>query len=132
MGEMKSRAFQLIDEASKSHGVTVAAMIGRERGEKVELARRMVWTSLRSSGMNYSEIGELFGRHHTTIIAGIKATQPADPEEKTIYIPEVYSESVKKWLTLKAKSSLAKARAELRIHKGSETRIKKITQEIIR
>lgn len=64
----------LLDTVCQARGVTREEVCGRRRTKNVASARQELWWHLRRSpGMSYGEIGLLFGRNHTTVMAGIRA-----------------------------------------------------------
>jgi chromosomal replication initiation ATPase DnaA len=54
------------------HGLTRHDVLGRAQTYKIYAARRECYRMLRDRGMHLERIGEIFGRHHTTILAGLK------------------------------------------------------------
>ena len=64
----------LLDTVCHARGVTREELCGRRRTKNVASARQELWWHLRRSpGMSYAEIGRLFGRNHTTVMAGVRA-----------------------------------------------------------
>lgn len=64
----------LLDEICLARRVTREEVCGRGRTKNVALARQELWARLRRHpGMSYEEIGRLFDRNRTTIMAGIRA-----------------------------------------------------------
>jgi hypothetical protein len=56
--------------------VTLELLAGRVRTASVARARVSVWRWLRSEGLSWPEIGQLFGRDHTTVMVQVKAVEP--------------------------------------------------------
>ena len=64
----------LLDSVCLSRRVTREEVCGRRRTKNVSLARQELWWHLRRfPGMSYDEIGRLFDRNRTTVMAGIRA-----------------------------------------------------------
>jgi chromosomal replication initiation ATPase DnaA len=47
-------------------------VLGRAQTYKIYAARRECYRMLRDRGMRLERIGDIFGRHHTTILEGLK------------------------------------------------------------
>lgn len=54
-----------------SPGVSVGDVCGRGRTKTVAATRRAIWIDMRDMGLSLTEIGRLFGRHHTSILQGV-------------------------------------------------------------
>jgi chromosomal replication initiation ATPase DnaA len=66
----------LVDEICKRRGVTRLQVCGRARTQAVARARHELWWRLRHdlhAHFSYEEIGRLFGRHHVTVLHGVRA-----------------------------------------------------------
>jgi hypothetical protein len=66
----------LVDDVCRRRRVTREDLCGRGRTKAVSLARHEVWWRLRhnpEAAYSFEEIGRLFGRHHATVIQGIRA-----------------------------------------------------------
>lgn len=72
-------ACQIMDEVSSAFGVSKADMIGASRLRTIAYARFEAWHRMRSqirvAGYEVSlpRIASWFGRHHTTVLAGLQA-----------------------------------------------------------
>jgi chromosomal replication initiation ATPase DnaA len=67
---------QLVEEVARRRGVLVEQLCGTERTLSISRARQEAWWRLRHHPERYYsffEIARLFGRHHTTIMAGVTA-----------------------------------------------------------
>lgn len=63
----------MLEEVARSHHVTQGEVVGRTRRLTPTKARHELWRRLRDEhGFSYPEIGSLFDRDHTTIMAGIR------------------------------------------------------------
>lgn len=68
----------LLDAVCQARGVTREELCGRGRTKNVAFARQELWWHLRRSpGMSFAEIGRLFDRNHTTVMAGIRSYERA-------------------------------------------------------
>jgi chromosomal replication initiation ATPase DnaA len=66
----------LVADVCRMRGVTLADLCGRVRARSVSYARQEVWWRLRTDPERYFsllEIARLFGRDHTTVLAGVAA-----------------------------------------------------------
>ena len=67
-------AMLIVGGVAKLYGITTAAMLGHSKTALLCRARNHAWHNLRTNmGMSYPEIGKLFGRHHTTVMPGVRA-----------------------------------------------------------
>ena len=67
---------ELLDDVCRHHHVTRDEICGRTRTRMVCNARHDLWRRLYhhdSFGFSYVEIGRMFGRHHTTVLHGIRS-----------------------------------------------------------
>lgn len=56
------------------HSVTVHELVSRNRERAPSWARQALWSFLYSLGhWSYPRLGHLFGRDHSTIVAGVRA-----------------------------------------------------------
>ncbi len=75
----------LVDDICKLRGVTIDELCGQGRSRAISHARQEVWWHIRhhpDRQYSYPEIARLFGRDHTTVMAGIHAhvcRTPAPP-----------------------------------------------------
>lgn len=58
----------MADAVAGRHGVPVSIILGPCRGEEIVAARRDLASCLYGSGLSYSRVARLLGRHHTTIM----------------------------------------------------------------
>lgn len=58
--------------AARAHGVRVEDLVGRARSRSVAVARGQLWTELHDAGASYPELGAVFGRDHTSVLAGVR------------------------------------------------------------
>jgi len=66
----------LVTEIAARHGVTIVQIFGKDRHDKIALARHHVWHALReldAREWSLPRLGAFFGRHHTTILQGISS-----------------------------------------------------------
>lgn len=67
---------ELLDIAARfarEHDVTVRELVGPSHQRACAWARQAMWNYLQGLGhWSYSRIGELFGRDHSTIMAGVR------------------------------------------------------------
>jgi chromosomal replication initiation ATPase DnaA len=49
------------------------SVLGHSRNANVAAARQLLYWLLRQDGLSYPKIGALVGRHHTTVIHGVRA-----------------------------------------------------------
>ncbi len=68
------------------HFLDVADIVGRDRHQSVNEARQLtMWLVRRCCRLSYPQLGTLFGRDHTTVLAGVNAIErrrAADTELK--------------------------------------------------
>jgi chromosomal replication initiation ATPase DnaA len=65
---------ELVEEVAARRGVLVSQVCGTARTLSVSRARHETWWRIRhhpERSYSFFEIGRLFGRHHTTIMAGV-------------------------------------------------------------
>jgi chromosomal replication initiation ATPase DnaA len=58
------------------------AVLGHSRNANVAAARQLLYWLLRQDGMSYPVIGALVGRHHTTVIHGVRAVNDGIKEQQ--------------------------------------------------
>jgi len=66
----------LVVDVCRTRGVKLDDLCGRARSRSVSRARQEVWWRLRTDPERYfslPEIARLFGRDHTTVLAGVAA-----------------------------------------------------------
>ena len=69
----ESTATRILRETATRHGMSVDAMKGHSREPRFAKARYEVMIALRDEGFSLTRIGRnLGGRHHTTILAGLR------------------------------------------------------------
>lgn len=61
-----------LERLARSHRVTLKAVYERRHSKSVVRARQAIWLWLHDLGKSHPEIGELFGRDHTTIIYAVR------------------------------------------------------------
>ena len=62
-------ARRLVRDLCRRSGVDPGAVLGRDRTIPVVLVRRRAIAAMSSAGMSLAEIGDVFGRHRTTVWA---------------------------------------------------------------
>lgn len=58
---------------AKMHDFTPDDLKGRNKSRPVAHARQAAMVAMRRAGFTLGQIGQTLGRHHTTVIAGIRA-----------------------------------------------------------
>jgi chromosomal replication initiation ATPase DnaA len=58
------------------------AVLGHSRAANVAAARQLLYWLLRQDGLSYPVIGALVGRHHTTVIHGVRAVNDGIAEQQ--------------------------------------------------
>jgi chromosomal replication initiation ATPase DnaA len=58
---------------AQAFNVDPDAVLGHSRAADVADARQLLYWLLRQDGHSYPHIGHMLGRHHTTIIHGVRA-----------------------------------------------------------
>lgn len=63
----------IVSRAASEHGVSVDAVMGRDRSRRATRARHSVWRRLRAFPfrMTVEAIGDLFGRDHSTVVVAL-------------------------------------------------------------
>lgn len=72
---IRSRGFgDLIEGIARVHHVTMLEIASKTHTPAPTRARHEAWRILREAPyrLSYPEIGRLFGRHHTTIMGGVR------------------------------------------------------------
>jgi len=70
----------MLDAICRARGVTRDELCGRRRTKSVALARHELWWQLRNHpdlSFSYQEIGQIFGRDHSSVLHGVRAYQRA-------------------------------------------------------
>jgi chromosomal replication initiation ATPase DnaA len=62
-----------LNYVAQAFNVDRGAVLGHSRAANVAAARQLLYWLLRQDGMSYPAIGALVGRHHTTIMHGVRA-----------------------------------------------------------
>lgn len=77
MGPAARRATirEIAEDVSKRTGVSVTNILGTKKLAGFAKARREVWAIAHRSGMSYPQIADTVGRHHTTILHGVRKAQ---------------------------------------------------------
>lgn len=66
----------IVREVAYEFGVAVEDLLGPGRRQPIAQARQYAYTRLRDeTPMTIERIGEVFDRHHTTVLYGIRATR---------------------------------------------------------
>ena len=81
----------LVRQIAASYHVTAEQIAGRQRTDLVAAARKHLWAELRSRGFSYSELGEMFGRDHTTILQGIRSHRKSRAQTRSFPVHEAAS-----------------------------------------
>jgi chromosomal replication initiation ATPase DnaA len=71
---------RVLDDVCRARHVTRAEVCGCRRTKAIVAARHEVWWRLRHHpelSFSYEEIGRLFGRDHTTVLAAVRAKERA-------------------------------------------------------
>jgi chromosomal replication initiation ATPase DnaA len=70
----KAPAREIVERVAQARGVTVRELYGSSRVGRVARARQAAMLALHQTGRySLSEIGRLLGRHHTSVMHGVKA-----------------------------------------------------------
>jgi len=74
MSELSPAVEDVINEVCEQFHVTREAVMSESRLKSVSKARQMIYARLRVAPFEFSttEIGNIMGRDHTTVIAGLK------------------------------------------------------------
>ena len=67
---------------AQAFNVDPQAVLGHSRASDVADARQLLYWLLRQDGHSYPHIGNLLGRHHTTIMHGVKAVENGIAEQQ--------------------------------------------------
>ena len=62
-----------IETAADVFHATAKEVLGRSRQAHIAKARQFAYCLCRKDGMTLQKIGEAFGRHHSTILYGIRS-----------------------------------------------------------
>jgi chromosomal replication initiation ATPase DnaA len=65
-------AHMLIAECARQHGCTVIDIYSLTRRPSIVAARHEAMWSARQLGLSYPEIGDIFGKDHTTVISAVR------------------------------------------------------------
>lgn len=63
----------LIEQRAQASRVPMEELLGLSLSRRVCSVRRAIWEELRGLDYSLDEIGRLFGRHHTTVLEGLRA-----------------------------------------------------------
>lgn len=66
------RVKMAVQLASEETGVSPAQIMGSGRTADVTAARQFAYAKARAFGLSYAEIGRAFGRHHTSVMHGVR------------------------------------------------------------
>lgn len=64
---------EIVGRVAKAHAVTVADLKGPSRDERIVHVRRLAMREARKQRYSLPEIGRALNRHHTTVLAGLRA-----------------------------------------------------------
>ena len=77
-----------IAKVCAKHGCTFAGLVGKCRARRISAPRQELMFRLRLDGWSLSEIGNLLGRHHGTVLHGIRrAEHRLSTYPRTVNIP---------------------------------------------
>lgn len=65
-----------VSDLARQHGATVDEVLAQDKTPRVSHARQAIWYALRhhpERRYSYPDIGRLFGRDHSTVLAGVRA-----------------------------------------------------------
>ncbi len=63
----------IVEETAAAHGVTVAEMMGPRRIRRIAHARQEAMATIYAeTKFSYPQVGEFFGRDHTTVIHAVR------------------------------------------------------------
>lgn len=65
----------LVEHAAKKTGVPVEEIQGNSRVRRIAWTRQSVYYAARMEGISLTEIGDFFGRDHTSVLHGIRAVK---------------------------------------------------------
>ncbi|MFV1644923.1 helix-turn-helix domain-containing protein [Phaeobacter sp. JH20_41] len=63
---------QVTETVAMAHKVLPSELRGPSRFDHFKIPRRKIWAELHDRGYSLEQIGQHFGRHHTTILSGIQ------------------------------------------------------------
>ena len=81
-----NRLKQILSEVSTETGIPAEKIVGKRRTAPVSQARRELYKRYRAEGLSYSEIGRQLGRHHSTIMYGVREMKSERGEIVTIIL----------------------------------------------
>lgn len=77
------------------HPVNLADVLGRRRTKAIAAARHEVWIDLHDgAGLSWPEVGELFGRDHTTVMAARSRSKV----QRRLVLEDRVAEEIAAWL----------------------------------
>lgn len=62
----------MLTQFCKLTGTSPADILGRSRKREIVDARHLYWLLLRNSGLTYQAIARMSGKHHATVINGVR------------------------------------------------------------
>lgn len=66
--------YDLVVSICKKYHVMISGVLGRKRTQGLAIARHEIWWTIRTQTvLSVTEIGELFGVDHTTVMNGIES-----------------------------------------------------------
>ncbi len=74
---MSPRVKAYVADAAAVYGTTADRVLGKSQRAADVAARRTVWRKLQADGFSLTQIGRWTGRHHTTVLFGLRQPQRA-------------------------------------------------------
>lgn len=71
-----TRAQEYVRAAAKRHQVAARDILSADRSHSTVVARNEVMRRLRADNWTLKQIGRALGRHHSTVIHGLRAETP--------------------------------------------------------
>lgn len=68
----RDRTKALIRLIAEDYGLTLEDILGPDRRQRIAHPRQHVMWSLRRMGFSYPHIGQILGRDHSTVVAGVR------------------------------------------------------------
>lgn len=75
---VRRRVMVLAEEICKQTGVSPMRMLGTSRTPNVVRSRHALMAALWQTGCSVSEVGEILGMHHTSVIHGLRSAMGAE------------------------------------------------------
>ena len=80
----QAKIMRIIDSVCKIFEVSRQDLLGTNRQRDLSLARQIAMYVAKRSGYSYPKIGEIFDRHHTTIIHGYRHVDEATKKDRRL------------------------------------------------